>query len=105
MMRQASILLVEDEVLVLMMPVDLLEEIGHRVVAEAGNVKDGCALAKSTRYDLAIIDMNLGGFIASPVAEVVLGRGLPFLFLTGYGAKRVPEGFDGAAVLAKPCSS
>jgi CheY-like chemotaxis protein len=40
---QASIFLVEDEVLIRMMLADMVEELGHRVVAEAGNVQDARA--------------------------------------------------------------
>jgi CheY-like chemotaxis protein len=103
-MSKASILLVEDEVLIRMMLVDMVRDIGHQVVAEAGSVDEGCLLAKREEYDLAIIDINLNGMNASPVAEAVVGRALPFFFLTGYGAKGVPDKFKDAPVLAKPCS-
>jgi hypothetical protein len=37
-MKGASIFLVEDEALIRMMIVEMLEELGHRVVAEAGSI-------------------------------------------------------------------
>jgi hypothetical protein len=40
-MRQASVFLVEDEVLIGMMLADMIEQLGHRVVAEAANIQDG----------------------------------------------------------------
>jgi CheY-like chemotaxis protein len=46
-MPGASIFLVEDEALIRMMLAEMVEELGHRVVAEAGNIKDGQALAGS----------------------------------------------------------
>ena len=103
-MSPASILLVEDEPLVRMMLVDLIQEIGHRVMVEAGNLDDAYLLAKREEYDLAIIDINLNGMNAGPVAEAVAGRGLPFLFLSGYGSKSIPAKFKGAPWLPKPCS-
>jgi DNA-binding response OmpR family regulator len=103
-MRQASILLVEDEVLIRMMLVEMIQEIGHRVVAEAGSVKQGRSLAEAEKYDLAILDINLQGISVQSVAEIVKGRGLPLLFLSGYGAAAVPDGFKGLAVLNKPCT-
>ncbi|MET4153817.1 CheY-like chemotaxis protein, partial [Bradyrhizobium sp. RT7b] len=39
-MTQASILLVEDEALIRMMLVEMVEELGHRVIAEVGNIDD-----------------------------------------------------------------
>ena len=104
-MRQASILLIEDEALIRLMVADMVESFGHRVVAVAGNVSEGRTLAQIEDYDCAILDINLMGFNVRPVAEAIRARGLPFLFLTGYGPKGVPGGFEDAATLHKPCSS
>jgi DNA-binding response OmpR family regulator len=103
-MKQASILLVEDEPLIRMMLLEMIEEIGHTVVAEAGTVVDARSLAEIEDYDLAILDINLQGLSAQPVAEAITARGLPLFFLSGYGSTGVPDGFKGAAVLSKPCS-
>jgi CheY-like chemotaxis protein len=101
-MHQTSILLVEDEAIIRMMLVEMLEELGHRVIAEAGNVQDGRSLAEMEDFDLAILDINLDGQNVQPVAEAVAARGLPFLFVSGYGPTGVPEPFRGNQVLAKP---
>ena len=103
-MTQASILLVEDEALIRMMLVEMVEELGHRVIAEAGNVDDGRSIAEIEGYDLAILDINLHGTCVARVAEAVRSRGLPFFFLSGYGSKGVPSGFEGTPVLLKPCT-
>ena len=57
----ASVLLVEDEALIRMMLVEMIEEAGHSVVAEAGDLNKGTALATHADFDLAILDINLGG--------------------------------------------
>jgi CheY-like chemotaxis protein len=103
-MTQASILLVEDEALIRMMLVEMVEELGHRVVAEAGSVDDARSAAQIEGYDLAILDINLHGTNVRPVAEIVKGRGLPFFFLSGYGSSGVPHGFEGTPVVLKPCT-
>ncbi|MCK1665571.1 response regulator [Bradyrhizobium sp. 153] len=104
-MKQASILIVEDEALIRMMLVQMVEELGHRVAAEAGSVDLGQSLAETEDYDCAILDINLHGTNVLPVAEAVAGRGIPFLFLSGYGSGGVPDAFKGVPVLNKPCSS
>jgi DNA-binding response OmpR family regulator len=104
-MREASILLVEDETLIRMMLVQMVEELGYRVVAEAASVDDGRSRAEMEEYDLAILDINLQGFNVKPVAQIIRRRGLPLFFLTGYGAKGVPDEFKGMPVLDKPCTS
>lgn len=103
-MIQASVLLVEDEALIRMMLVEMVEELGHRVIAEAGNVDDARSIAQIEGYDLAILDINLHGTNVKPVAEVVRDRGLPFFFLSGYGSQGVPSGFEGTPILVKPCT-
>jgi CheY-like chemotaxis protein len=101
-MPGASIFLVEDEALILMMLAEMVEELGHRVVAEAGNIRNGQALAESAVFDLALLDINLGGRCISPVAEIIARRGLPFLFVSGYGPAARPKQFSDRPVLQKP---
>jgi DNA-binding response OmpR family regulator len=103
-MSSASILLVEDEALIRMMVEEMVEALGHTVVAVAGNVDDGRSLAEIEEYDLAILDINLQGFNVQPVAKAVTDRGLPFFFLSGYDIRGVPDGFENMPVLTKPCS-
>jgi CheY-like chemotaxis protein len=61
-MTGASIILVEDEALIRMMLADMIEELGHRVVAEAGNIQVGQALAQAAIFDLAVLDINIAGY-------------------------------------------
>jgi DNA-binding response OmpR family regulator len=103
-MPEASIFLVEDEALIRMMLADMIEELGHRVVAEAANVQDGIALAEAAIFDLAILDINLGGASIAPVAEIIDRRGLPLLFVSGYGPDGRPETFRDRPALQKPLS-
>jgi CheY-like chemotaxis protein len=49
---QASMFLVEDEVLIRMMLADMVEALGHRVVAEAGNIQDAQVLAETAFFEL-----------------------------------------------------
>jgi DNA-binding response OmpR family regulator len=88
-----------------MMLVQMVEALGHRVVAEAASVDDGRTCAETENYDLAILDINLRGFNVKPVAQIIKRRGLPLFFLTGYGIKGVPDEFKEMPVLDKPCTS
>jgi CheY-like chemotaxis protein len=96
------VFVVEDEVMIRMMVVDMLEELGHTVSAEAGRLDQALQLAQSTEFDLAILDVNLDGKIVTPVALLIEGRGLPIIFATGYGAAGLPEEFKGRPALQKP---
>jgi DNA-binding NtrC family response regulator len=77
----------------------MVEELGHRVVAEAGTIKDAGAIAMTGVFDLAILDINIDGLGIDPVAHVIERRGLPFLFVTGYGTSWL---FRRRPVLEKP---
>jgi DNA-binding NtrC family response regulator len=101
-MRQASIFLVEDEALIRMMLAEMVEELGHRVVAEVGNIQDAQVLAEAAFFDLAILDINIAGSSIVPVAEIIDRRGLPFLFISGYGSAGRPEAFIERPALQKP---
>ncbi|HEV3237761.1 MAG TPA: response regulator [Gemmataceae bacterium] len=59
--RPVSVLLVEDEALIRMMVVGMIEELGHIVVAEAGNMNDALALARTADFEIAVLDINLAG--------------------------------------------
>lgn len=85
------------------MLVDMIEEAGHSVVAEAGDIKNGVSLASKAEFDLAILDINVGGDTVEPVASAVAERGKPFFFVSGYGSSGVPEAFMGTKVVTKPC--
>ena len=74
-MKGASIFLVEDEALIRMMIVEMLEELGHRVVAEAGSIETAEPLAHTSVFDLAFFDINVAGFNISPIAEILPREG------------------------------
>ena len=85
-----------------MMIAGMIEELGHDVVAEAGNITEALKLAKTTDFGIAILDINVGGERIEPVAEIIHDRLLPFVFASGYGAAGLPEKFRGRTVLQKP---
>ena len=85
-----SVFLVEDEVMIRMMVADMLEELGYKVAAEAGDITEAMRLAQSTEFDLAILDVNVNGKVISPAADVIKSKGRPFIFATGYGWSGLP---------------
>lgn len=100
--RRVSVLLVEDEALIRMMIAGMVEELGHSVAGEAANIQDALRLARTADFDVAILDINVGGTRIDPVAGIIDGRGLPFIFASGYGAVGAPEAFRDRTVLQKP---
>lgn len=101
-MRKLRVLVVEDEALVAMLVEDLLNELGHEVGAIASRMEDALIAARTGQYDVAIIDVNLGGQPSYPVADILSERGVPYIFATGYGAGGLDPKYSGVAVLTKP---
>jgi CheY-like chemotaxis protein len=98
-----SIFVLEDEALIRMMIVQILEELGHRVVFEAGNIREAMALATTADFDLALLDVNVGGDTSNDVAAIVDRRGLLVLFVSGYTSTGLPPPFgERRLVLQKP---
>jgi CheY-like chemotaxis protein len=96
------VLVVEDEVMIRMLLEGMLTELGHTVAGEAGGVDEALALAKQGSFDIAILDVNLNGKPITPVVEVLIARGVPFVFASGYGQEGVPQAYRGSRALQKP---
>jgi CheY-like chemotaxis protein len=97
-----SILVVEDEAMIGMMIEDFLDTLGYRLHGLATSLAEGCAMAGQGGFDGAILDCNLRGEKSWPIAEVLHGRGIPFVFATGGNADDVPTAFAHRPSLAKP---
>jgi DNA-binding response OmpR family regulator len=96
-----NVLVVEDEMLVAMMLEAILEEAGYRAFMAARLAK-GLEIATNELIHAAILDINLAGQTSFPIADVLKGRGIPFVFASGYGSSGVPEAYHYAPVLQKP---
>lgn len=98
------VLVVEDETLVAMLLEDMLSDIGCQVVGPVPRVAKALDIVtdRNTALDVAILDVNVAGQEVFPVAEALVGRGVPFAFATGYGDSGVPDTWRGRPVLQKP---
>jgi CheY-like chemotaxis protein len=96
------VLLVEDENLVAMLLEDMLAELGHSVVGPVARLKKALEMAQRKAIDLAILDVNINGEQAYPVAEALAARGIPFVFSTGYGKRGLPLQYRDHPTLQKP---
>jgi CheY-like chemotaxis protein len=100
--RRRRILIVEDEMLVAMSFEDMLTELGYEVAGIASRLDSALAMARDGNFDAAMLDVNLAGDRSFPVADLLIGRGIPFLFATGYGPEGIDEKYRGRLVLQKP---
>jgi CheY-like chemotaxis protein len=100
-LRGLRVLVVEDEPIVSLALQDMLAELECEVVGTAARLESALKLAHQLTFDIAVLDINLGGKRVDPVAHAVAARGLPVLFATGYGRESAPPHAAGP-VLEKP---
>nr|WP_209740654.1 response regulator [Aureimonas populi] len=97
------VFIVEDESLVAMQLEDMLLDMGCAIAGMAMRVsKAQEMLGGELSFDVAILDVNIGGEKVYPVAELLKGRNVGIVFATGYGRSGVPEEWQFCSVLQKP---
>lgn len=101
-LQDKRVLLVEDESIVLMFIEDLLIELGAVEVVTAMRLAEAKLVAGAAEVDVAVLDVNLAGEPSYPVAEILRGRGVPFLFASGYGPMGHSDGWRATPTVAKP---
>jgi DNA-binding NtrC family response regulator len=101
-MPSARLLIVEDEYLIRLLLEDMLVELGYTIVTVASSLDEGKKAAQTAEIDLAILDVNIDGQQVFPIADILRGRKLPFIFITGYGARGLPEAYRDTPTLQKP---
>ena len=97
------VLVLEDELLIAMFLDDLLVDAGYAVVGPAATVAEALAiLATEPPPDVALLDFHVAGETSLAVADAMVERGLPMVFLTGYGPEVLPPRYRDRLVLTKP---
>jgi PAS domain S-box-containing protein len=96
------IMIVEDEALVAIALRDSLHEMGFSVVGPFSRISEAMIAFKKTDVNGAVLDINLGGDLIYPLADVLAAENVPFIFVTGYGAEGIDRRFSNVPVLQKP---
>lgn len=97
-----QVMVVEDEALVAMALRESLSELGYSVVGPFSRMSEAILALRSLRIDAAVLDVNLGGEVVYPLADVLAADHVPFIFVTGYGADEIERRFASVPVLQKP---
>ncbi len=96
------ILVVEDEFLLGLHMSDLLEDGGFHVVGPVGSLNEAVDIANGVDLDAALLDVNIIGGRVDHVADILEGRGVPFMFVSAYGRDHLPKNFVDATLVNKP---
>jgi response regulator NasT len=93
------ILVAEDETLIRMDLVEMLQEAGYVVVAQATNGEEAIALATEHNPDLAILDVKMPVLDGISAAEKIISIA-PVLMLTAFSQRELVERARDAGVMA-----
>ncbi len=98
----ARVLIVEDEYYLADDLSRALREAGAQVVGPVGSLTEAQAAVDERSFDCAVLDMNLRGEAAFPIADRLGEAGIPFVIATGYNSIALPERFRGLPRVEKP---
>lgn len=103
------VLIAEDEVLIAIDMAEAFERNGAHVLGPASSIKRAFSLldnlADLADLDFAVLDLNLGGELAYPLADALMERGVPFVFSTGYHGRAIPDKYKHLICLEKPATA
>jgi len=97
--KAVRILVAEDEALIRMDLVEMLQEAGYEVIAQAGNGEEAIALALEHQPDLAILDVKMPILDGISAAEKIIATA-PVLMLTAFSQRELIERARDAGVMA-----
>jgi PAS domain S-box-containing protein len=91
--KQKTILLVDDEAIIVMAEKTALEKYGYKVITALSGEEAVAMVEKSPAIDLILMDINLGaGMDGTEAAAIILGkRDLPVVFLSSHTETEVVE--------------
>jgi len=97
--KAVRILVAEDEALIRMDLVEMLQEAGYEVIAQATNGEEAIALALEHQPDLAILDVKMPVLDGISAAEKIIAIA-PVLMLTAFSQRELIERARDAGVMA-----
>jgi hypothetical protein len=94
-------LIIEDEYLLGDDLANALRSLGVHVIGPVLDLIDAMSV-EHDGFDVAVIDINLRGRSAFPIADELVRIGKPFIFTTGYDADTIPHRFRHVRRWEKP---
>jgi DNA-binding NtrC family response regulator len=77
---KCRILVVEDEAMIAMLVEEMVLDFGSEVIGPTAKMGEALRLASDASLDTAILDVNVGGAVVYPVADLLRARDVPIIF-------------------------
>jgi RNA polymerase sigma-70 factor (ECF subfamily) len=97
-----TVMLVEDEIWLAMALEEVVRDAGFKVIGPVGRLEDAIELAGSQTIDAAVLDIRLDREMVFPVADILLGKDIPFAFVTAFPESEIQLPHRSRPVWSKP---
>src|SRR5690242_3333121 len=94
--------MIEDEYLVAEEIRLYLARAGFSGIEHAATEDEALRCISAISWDAAVVDANLDGRSIDKIADALCARRVPFVVVTGYNRKSLPERLSGITVVEKP---
>lgn len=99
--QDPRILVVEDEAIIALEMEALLTQASYDVVA-CGSLQSGLKAVEDQPFDAVVLDVNLHGQMSFPLADFLVQKNIPFIFVSGYEVEIVPRQHRRRPFVGKP---
>ena len=79
-----------------------LNEAGWSVVGPVASLERALETIERARLDAALLDVRVNGHDAYAMADVLVRRRIPFIFVSGFARTEMPPAYRHCAYMAKP---
>ncbi|HVI27640.1 response regulator [Hansschlegelia sp.] len=101
-LRGRRVLFVEDDYFLVRVLVDYFRGVGAEIAGPVARLQPALQIARTEALDGAVLDLDLQGQCSLPVAAVLVERDVPFVFVTGYDGRSLPEHYANYPRCQKP---
>ncbi len=101
-LKGKRILVVEDEYFIAKSLAQDLQRAGAEILGPVPTVAEALQLIGVGLFDAAVLDVNLRGEMAYPIADALTERRVPFVLATGYSADALPARYASVPRCDKP---
>ena len=85
MLKQIRVIIAEDELFIALDLAAAVEEAQGTVIGPAGSVREALAILECTQPHVGLLDVHLSDGEVTPIAELLISRGIPIFFYCGHG--------------------
>lgn len=104
--HDATVLYAEDEIIIALDTVQLLEDMGFARVQVVHNLRRAKALVAAEQFDIAVLDVNLGGGEMSiDLGRRLIAQGVRVVFATGYNRSEMEIEHSDLTFVEKPLTT